>query len=57
MDLLVRANRLYEMLPSYLQYAVDIDEDSGLEPDEVPDGYARMHTARPMDWDKGLRSL
>lgn len=49
MNLLERANRLYRRLPLYLQSAVDEYEDSGLEPDELPDGYERMHQRIPGD--------
>jgi hypothetical protein len=41
-DLYRRANALYARLPSYLRFAVDEMEDSGLEPDEIPDGYDRL---------------
>jgi hypothetical protein len=40
--LLKEANRIYDRLPVYLQFAVDEDEFSGLESDEIPDGYDRL---------------
>lgn len=39
--LIIRANALYQRLPKYLQFTVDESEDSGLEPEEIPDGYER----------------
>lgn len=41
-DLLGRANALYARLPSYLRFAVDEDKESGLEPEEIRDGYERL---------------
>lgn len=40
--LLRQANQLYGRLPAYLRYAVDEDPESGLEPEEIPDGYDRL---------------
>jgi hypothetical protein len=37
--LLRQANALRAQLPSYLHYSLDIEEGSGLEPEEVPDAY------------------
>jgi len=42
LELLEKANSLYFRLPIYMQYAIDEEEDSGLEPEELPDGYERL---------------
>jgi hypothetical protein len=41
-NLMRQANQLYGRLPAYLRYAVDEDPESGLEPEEIPDGYDRL---------------
>ena len=45
-DLLRRANALYAQLPRYMQHAIDCEDDSGLEPDEVPDAYGERPCLR-----------
>lgn len=40
--LLKEANNLYGRLPAYLQQSIDEQKGSGLEPEEIPDGYSRL---------------
>jgi len=42
LDLLEKANNLYFRLPVYKQFEIDEQDDSGLEPEELPDGYYRL---------------
>ena len=41
-ELLELANKLYDRIPVHVQFAIDEDEFSGLEPEELPNGYERL---------------